>query len=240
MDEKTEATEKDCGRGLNRGRRFCIEVAGDYACFTRPDQRSERVSYDFITPSAARGIFSAIFWKPAIDWHVTRIDVMNPIRFMNLAMNEVDCRMDPRAGAFDIDEHRTQRLTFTLVDVRYRIYAEFDFIPPERRGGGVKWEKRPDDTPAKYAAMFSRRASKGQFHHVPCLGMRQFACRTVRLVDDDEVSSVRPIPVTRDFGRMILLPDYEGGNSAHDEYFEAKMVDGSVAVPRAGSREDVS
>lgn len=169
MDEHCGLEESS---GVKRGpdtRKFCLEVCGDYACFTRPETRQEGESYDFITPSAARGIFTSIFWKPAINWFITEIEVMNPIRFMAITRNEVKRLMSGRSDRIVVEKCHTQRTTRILVDVRYRIHAEFDFIPIERRGGGVKWERRPDDTPAKYASMFARRATKGQCHRTPFL-----------------------------------------------------------------------
>ena len=106
---------------------FCLDVSSDFACFTRPEMKVERVSYDVITPSAARSIFSAIFWKPAIRWRITKIEVMNPIRWLSVRRNEVSAVASPRAPGIFVEESRQQRAGLILRDVRYRLYAEFDF-----------------------------------------------------------------------------------------------------------------
>lgn len=100
---------------------YCLEVWGDFACFTRPELKVERVSYDVITPSAARAIFEAIFWKPAIHWQVTRIEVLNPIRWFNIKRNEVGKTMSPSSDGLIIEENRQQRSSMILRNVRYRI-----------------------------------------------------------------------------------------------------------------------
>ena len=114
-------------------RGFCLEVSGAFACFTRPEMKVERVSYDVITPSAARDIFSSIFWKPAISWRITKIEVMNPIRWTSVRRNEVSAVANAKSGGILVEDVRQQRAGLFLRDVRYRLYAEFDFIPPEKR-----------------------------------------------------------------------------------------------------------
>ena len=106
---------------------FCLDVSGDFACFTRPEMKVERVSYDVITPSAARGIFTAIFWKPAIRWRITRIEVLNPIRWTSVRRNEVSAVASPRTDGIFVEDVRQQRAGLILRDVRYRLHAEFDF-----------------------------------------------------------------------------------------------------------------
>ena len=124
---------------------FCLEVSGDYACFTRPEMKVERVSYDVITPSAARGIFTAIFWKPAIRWRITKIEVLNPIRWTSIRRNEVSAVASPRSDGIFVEDVRQQRAGLILRDVRYRLRAEFDMVSGEDS--------------SKYAAMFDRRAT---------------------------------------------------------------------------------
>ncbi|MDD3546355.1 MAG: type I-C CRISPR-associated protein Cas5c, partial [Kiritimatiellae bacterium] len=118
-------------------RGFCLEVSGDFACFTRPEMKVERVSYDVITPSAARAIFEAILWKPAIRWQITKIEVLNPIRWASVRRNEVAGIASPRSGGIMIEDSRQQRAGLLLRDVRYRLYAEFTFIPVEKRTRGL-------------------------------------------------------------------------------------------------------
>ena len=149
-------------------RTFCIEVQGDYACFTRPEMKVERVSYDVITPSAARGIFEAIFWKPAIRWKVKKIEILNPIRWISVRRNEVGSIISPRSDGIYIEDNRQQRAGLLLRDVRYRLYADLVFIPPGHRRplltelpegfvtGDEKKDLKKDENPGKYYAIFER------------------------------------------------------------------------------------
>jgi len=156
---------------------FCLEVSGPYACFTRPEMKVERVSYDVITPSAARAIFEAILWKPAIRWRVTRIEVLAPIRWISIRRNEVGKVASPRSIGIFVEDERQQRAGLLLRDVKYRLLGEFDYIPPDQRTQVLnpvpEWlidtdeakplsqpDIRPDESEAKYAAMFERRAKK--------------------------------------------------------------------------------
>lgn len=134
---------------------YCLEIWVDYACFTRPELKVERVSYDVITPSAARAIFEAIFWKPAIRWQVRRIEVLNPIRWMNIKRNEVGWAMSPRSDGFFIEDYRQQRSSLVLRDVRYRIFASQEFVPMKHRRAEEQrlWAK--DENPGKYKPCLS-------------------------------------------------------------------------------------
>ena len=233
---------------------FCLEVSGDYACFTRPEMKVERVSYDVITPSAARGVYSAIFWKSAIRWRITRIEVLNPIRWTTIRRNEVSDVANPRSAGIFIEEKRQQRAGLILRDVRYRLYAEFDFIAPEMRSPSAnpppewladaeEWElsrhfgAKPDEKEAKYAAMFDRRATKGQYFMHPYLGCREFSCKEIRLVKRPEQESLRPIPETRDLGFMLYDMDFSNPKDIKPMFYRPKMVDGVIAVPHPDSEE---
>ena len=233
---------------------FCLEVCGDYACFTRPEMKVERVSYDVITPSAARGVFSAIFWKPAILWRITRIEVLNPIRWTSVRRNEVSAVANPRSNGIYVEDVRQQRSGLLLRDVRYRLYAEFDFIPPADRSKvanpSPEWltdadedelyrqaEARPDEKPAKYAAMFDRRATKGQYFMHPYLGCREFSCKEVRLVKDLSVEAMKPIPETRDLGFMLYDMDYSDPKDIKPMFYRPKMDHGVITVPHPDSEE---
>lgn len=235
-------------------RGFCLEVSGDFACFTRPEMKVERVSYDVITPSAARGIFSAIFWKPAINWRITRIEVMNPIRWTNVRRNEVSAVASERSDGILIEDCRQQRAGLLLRDVRYRLYAEFDFIPPEKRSKvrnpSQEWlteeeekelyrqsEMRPDEKEAKYAAMFDRRASKGQYFMHPYLGCREFSCKEIRLVKHPELEVDKPILETRDLGFMLYDMNYSDEKDIKPMFFRPQLVNGVIEVPRPNSEE---
>ena len=237
-------------------RGFCLDVTGDFACFTRPEMKVERVSYDVITPSAARGVFSAIFWKPAINWRITRIEVMKPIRWVNIRRNEVSEVASTRSDGILIEEKRQQRAGLLLRDVRYRLYAEFDFIPPAKRSKVLnpapEWlteaeenelyrqaEARPDEKEAKYAAMFDRRATKGQYFMHPYLGCREFACKEVRLIKRPELETDKPIAETRDLGFMLFDMDYSDPKDIKPMFFRPQMMNGVIEVPRQESEEVV-
>jgi len=233
---------------------FCLEVSGDYACFTRPEMKVERVSYDVITPSAARGVYSAIFWKPAINWRITKIEVLNPIRWTSVRRNEVSAVASPRSDGILIEDVRQQRAGLILRDVRYRLWAEFDFIPPGKRSPSInpapEWlsdreevelyrqaAARSDEKEAKYAAMFDRRASKGQYFVHPYLGCREFSCREIRLVKQPESESTRPIQETRDLGFMLYDMDYSDPKDIKAMFYRPKMVNGVIKVPHPDSEE---
>lgn len=235
-------------------RGFCLDVSGDYACFTRPEMKVERVSYDVITPSAARGIFTAIFWKPAIRWRITRIEVMSPIRWTSIRRNEVASVASPKSKGIFIEDDRQQRAGLILRDVRYRLYAEFDFIPPEKRSPALnpspEWladdeekelyrqvEAKPDEKEAKYAAMFDRRATRGQYFMHPYLGCREFSCREIRHVKNQGTSRDKPICETRDLGFMLYDMDYSDLKDIKPMFYRPKMVDGVITVPHPDSEE---
>lgn len=236
-------------------RNWCLEVWGDYACFTRPEMKVERVSYDVMTPASARAIFESILWKPAIRWNVTKIEVINPIKWISVRRNEVGKKVSaPTAkqmagvlgapmGIF-IEDERQQRAGLFLRDVRYRIHGYFDFIPPEQRktnspASPELWADeqeqtdmaRKDETEAKYAAMFERRAKKGQCFHRPYLGCREFAC-DFRLVNPQE-EPVQLIDETRDLGFMLYDMDFERDiNDPPPLFFRAQIVKGVINTDR--------
>lgn len=235
-------------------RGFCLEVAGPFACFTRPEMKVERVSYDVITPSAARNIYQAIFWKPAIQWRIKRIDVLSPIRWISFRRNEVASCMSEKSKGLFVEDDREQRVSLLLRDVKYRIYAGFDFIPPSERtasrnpapewlaDGEEHWlyreaENHPDEKPAKYAAMFERRARKGQCFTQPYLGCREFSC-SFRLVDQG-ADPVPAISETRDLGWMLYDFDYSDSNNIVPMFFRAQLNNGSIFVPNVNSKEVV-
>ena len=222
---------------------FCIEVSGDYACFTRPELKVERVSYDVVTPSAARGIFTAIFWKPAIRWRMKKIEVLNPIRWFSIRRNEVGAVVSPKSSGIFIEDARQQKAGMILRDVAYRLYAELEFIPPSKRPR--VYEELPeqirereeerllrsDENPGKYNAIFRRRMEKGQFFNRPYLGCREFSCTTVRLVEDPEKETARPIAEDRDFGIMLYDMDFTAPRDPQPMFFRAVMKNGVIELP---------
>ena len=218
---------------------WILDVWGDHACFTRPEMKVERMSYDIITPSAARGIYEAIFWKPAIVWHMTKIEVLNPIKWESVRRNELGVitklpSKKQMSSTFDdamgiaIEDNRQQRATLLLKDVRYRLHAYFDFIPPEMR---MDTQANPDETPAKYAAMFERRAKKGQCFHRPYLGCREFSA-FFSLADESSISDSPPILEDADFGWMLYDLDYSNPENILPEFFHATMQQGVVNMDR--------
>ena len=208
-----------------------LHVWGDYACFTRPEMKVERVSYDVITPSAARGILEAVHWKPAIRWVVDRIHVLNPIRFENIRKNEVGAKISARnaksamvsgdlAGFhLVVEENRQQRATMALRDVAYVIEAHFEMT-----------DKADDDSPAKHFDIFKRRAQKGQCFHRPALGLREF----VADFDWVEEAHQSALAGTQDLGWMLYDIDFANGNAP--QFFRAEMVDGVIDVAAARAR----
>ena len=219
---------------------WCLEIWGDYACFTRPEMKVERVSYDVITPSAARAIFEAVLWKPSIKWNITKIEVLNPIKFVSIRRNEVGKTINkptekqmsnnnPMMDGIYIEDHRQQRSSLCLKDVKYRIHGYFDYIPPEKRNQNSHndLDNREDESEEKYAAMFERRAKKGQCFHRPYLGTREFAC-SFRLVDLDQEPSA-PIKEDRDLGYMLYDMDFDrNANSPPPLFFRAEMKNGTI------------
>ena len=212
-----------------------LKVWGDRACFTRPEMKVERVSYDVMTPSAARGILEAIHWKPAIRWVIDRVHVLKPIRFQSIRRNEVGHKAP--AGKIKtamnresldglcllVDEDRQQRAATVLADVAYVIEAHFDMT--DKAG--------PEDNEGKHLDIFNRRASRGQCFHQPCLGTREFDARFELLSPDAPLPPA--ISENRDLGFMLWDIDHAGDKSAM--FFRASLENGVVAVPPPGSPE---
>jgi CRISPR-associated protein Cas5d len=222
---------------------FCLEVWGPMACFTRPELKVERVSYDVITPSAARAIFEAIFWKPAIHWQVTKIEVLNPIKWISVRRNEVGAVASK--NPIFIEEKRQQKNTLLLEDVRYRIYAKLVFVPQWKRNESknplIDTEEsellRKDENPGKYNAMFERRAKKGQCFNQPYLGTREFSA-SFRLVNPETESLTEPISETRDLGIMLYDMDFEiDMKNPPAMFYRARMENGVIIVPPRDSKE---
>ncbi|ABB24156.1 type I-C CRISPR-associated protein Cas5c [Pelodictyon luteolum] len=227
---------------------FCLEVKGDYACFTRPEMKVERVSYDVITPSSARGIFEAIFWKPAIRWRIRKIEILNPIKWISVRRNEVGQTASDRSEGIFIETARQQRAGLFLRDVAYRLYAELEFIPHPNRTETKRsvpeplldtWEKeefRKDENPGKYYGIFERRARKGQCFNQPYLGCREFSCE-FRLIDGHTTETV-PISETRDLGFMLYDLDFEKNvKESSPAFFRCCMEQGVINVPAWDSEE---
>lgn len=226
---------------------FCIEVWGDYALFTRPEMKVERVSYPVITPSACRAIFEAILWKPAIEWQIKRIEVLNPIEWLSIRRNEVGTKMSTRNAqsmmgkkgkndyAIVIDDNRQQRASLLLKNVHYRIYADFTLT---KQAGKA-------DNRVKFAEMFTRRAEKGQCFYQPYLGCREFSgfFKLIKLDKNNQPltaenqQNVTPISDNQDLGFMLYDLDYTDLNDPQPMFFHAKMNKGVITIPDKYSSE---
>jgi len=207
---------------------ICLKVWGDYACFTRPEMKVERVSYDVITPSAARGILEAIHWKPAIRWVIYRIHVLNEIKFDNVRRNEVGSKIpagtvktamkgEPVVLSQFAADDRQQRASLLLRDVAYVIEAHFEMT--EKAGS--------EDSPEKHYNIFLRRARQGQCFNHPYLGCREFSA-FFELVEGEVPKS--QLDGESDLGWMLLDLDFKDGITPR--FFRAEMKNGIIEVPR--------
>lgn len=207
-----------------------VEVWGDYACFTRPEMKTERVSYDVMTPSAARGILESVFWHPGLKYVIDRIHVYSPIRFTNIRRNEVKEKisanevkklMETGKGKefLAAPECIQQRAAMVLRDVHYVIEAHFDMT--ERAA--------PGDNPGKFQDILKRRLERGQCYSMPYLGTREFPAHFRRC----EV--IPPCPEElrgeRDLGWMLLDMDYSDPENIVPRFFRATLKDGVMDVP---------
>jgi CRISPR-associated protein Cas5d len=231
-----------------------LEVWGDYASFNRPEMKVERVSYEVITPSAARGILEAIYWKPEMRWVVDRIRVLAPIQFTHVRRNEIDAKIPVEGGTgvgaamrtgrgalgIAVENHRQQRAAMILREVRFGIEAHVEVLQDISDGGG-----RGPYPEAKHLDTFKRRALKGQYFHHPYLGCREFPA-FFRLLSDEESFPPPPRELLgeRDLGYMlwdvVFQPDPLGAVvesnrgrrvSAVPSFFHACMVDGVIEIP---------
>lgn len=207
-----------------------MEVWGDYALFSRPEMKVERVSYDVMTPSAARGILEAVLWHPGMKWIVDRIYVCSPIRFTNIRRNEVKDTVSARnvrtamakgcEGLYLVtSESIQQRAAMVLRDVHYVIEAHF-----------VMTDKAAEsDSPAKFQSMMQRRLEKGQFYHQPCFGVREFPANFKPCTERPECPE--ELRGEKDLGWMLLDMDYSDPENIQPLFFRAVLRDGVLEVP---------
>ena len=224
---------------------FCLEVAGDYACFTRPEMKVERVSYDLITPSAARAVFESILWKPGLRWRIRRIEVLNPVRWISVRRNEVGAVASSRNAlaamnegrgrmALYVEDERQQRAGLFLRDVAYRLHADLELQSEEARGN-----------PGKYFSMFERRANQGQCVNQPYLGCREFAAsfRLVEIVSDGKewrVADGEPPAwqeMSADLGWMLYDLDFSDRTNPQPQFFRASVQRGVMDLAGVEVRE---
>ena len=213
-----------------------LEVWGDYACFTRPEMKTERVSYDVMTPSAARGLLEAVYWHPGMRWVIDRVRVCAPIRFTNLRRNEVKATINARSVRTVMErgkgelwlaapEEIQQRAAMLLRDVRYVIEAHFDLTD----------KAAPGDNPGKFQDIMRRRVERGQFYHQPCFGCREFpahfrACEELPPCPEE-------LKGERDLGYVLWDMDYSDPENIVPLFFRAKLKDGVLEVPTRDSGE---
>ncbi|MEM9026610.1 MAG: type I-C CRISPR-associated protein Cas5c, partial [Verrucomicrobiota bacterium] len=225
--------------------------SGDYALFSRPEMKVERVSYDVITPSAARGVLEAIYWKPQIRWIIDEITVLKPIRFTNIRRNEISSKIPVKgatgvnAGMRDpsivpkiaVDQNRQQRASLVLKDVSYLIKAHVAVLDRHMERNGP--EVAEHEAVGKHLDMFKRRARKGQAFHHPYFGCREFPVDFELLENDSQL----PTPHTdlsgeKDLGYMLHDIEFDQDHttkkvkSSTAHFFRAHMIDGIIQVPQ--------
>lgn len=240
-----------------------LHVWGEYALFTRPEMKAERVSYDVMTPSAARAIVSSIYWKPEIEWVIDRIHVLKPIRFTSVRRNEVECTaVAPSKEAmegsvveplgFAIEEKRQQRASLILTNVSYVIDAHFNVLARTLEKGAP--EASLAECEAKHISMFNRRASSGQFFRQPYFGCREFPVSFRLMLEDEPLppSELAQNEKDRDLGFILLdilyredkkgtiIESHSGKKLvAEAKFFRAEMRNGVIEIPDIRSKEAV-
>lgn len=201
-----------------------LKVTGEFACFTRPDLKVERMSYPCMTPSAARGILEAILWKPEFQWYIRRIIVLNRIEFASIKRNEISKKQNPKGEPIEITENRVQRNSIVLKDVGYiieaSVFVDEDIINRTKGNGHPVTVK-------KYREMFERRVKKGQCWHQPCLGTREFAA-DFSLPEEQDT----PLNITYPIGSMLYDMYYDlKGNATPLFFYDVAIKNGILECP---------
>lgn len=210
-----------------------LKVWGDFACFSRPEMKVERVSYDVITPSAARGILEAIYWKPSIRWVVDIIYVLKPVSFTNIRRNELEsviakgnisAAMKGNLEKLDyyIEDDRQQRAAMILRDVAYVLEAHFESLDADGENHG------------KHLDTVNRRLKRGECFHQPYLGTREFSAFFEPVGPEENITA---IPETRDLGWMLHDLDFSDPDNIEPRFFRAVMEDGIIKVPHPDAEE---
>ncbi len=211
-----------------------VEFWGSNACITRPEMKVERVSYEVLTPSAARGMLEAIFWHSGLRWVIDKIYVLSPIQFTNIRRNEVKSKISAsnvktvmQRGKGELGIYTSadiqQRAAMVLRDVHYVVEAHFEMTD----------KASPSDNPGKFCEMMRRRLSKGQCYHQPCFGTREFPAQ----FREWPSTTVPTIPETRDLGFMLYDMDYSDTTNIMPMFFHARLENGVVHVPAPDSKE---
>ena len=207
-----------------------VEVWGSYACFTRPEMKAERVSYDVMTPSAARGLLEAIYWHPGLKWRIDKIHVLNPIRFTGVRRNEFKSKISARnvsavmnGGQGELflasQEEIQQRASLILRDVRYVVEAHFEITD----------RAAPGDNTGKFCEIMRRRLERGQCYHQPCFGCREFPAAFRRWEGGEIFGS--NAPENRDLVFMLYDLDYSDPKNITPMFFRAELKGGAVRIP---------
>lgn len=228
-----------------------LKVSGDYALFSRPEMKVERVSYDVMTPSAARGILEAIYWKPQIRWVVDEIQVLNPIRFTNIRRNEISSKISIKGAAgvnaamlnpeirpsMDVAENRQQRASLLLKDVAYVIKAHVKVLDFRVEKGGDVFSEA--EAVGKHLEMFKRRARKGQAFHQPYFGCREFPVCFKLIENEAEIPQPdESFAGEKDLGFMLHDIEFDADRatrkvrSTTPHFFRATMTNGVIKVPK--------
>lgn len=199
-----------------------VEVWGDHACFTRPEMKAERVSYDVMTPSAARGILESIYWHPGLCYHIDKIYILNPVQFTNIRRNEVKSVISAastltalkngRPASLYTGEDRQQRASMILKNVHYVIEAHFTITD----------RAAPEDNPGKFLSIIKRRLNHGQCYSQPYFGCREFSAHFQEWSDGE----IPTIPMTQDLGFMLYDMNYSNPENIKPQFFRAKVING--------------
>ena len=231
-----------------------LHVWGEFALFTRPEMKVERVSYDVMTPSAARGILEAIYWKPQIRWVIHRIEVLRPIRFTNIRRNELGKKAsaptraamagEPAQLGLLIEDERQQRASTLLRDVAYIIDASFEVLDLRMERGGPELPRKAIE--GKHLEIFKRKARSGQYRHHPYFGCREFPAYFT-LIEEHSPLPASELPESdrnQRLGWMLhdieYIPDPQGPITesnqgrrlrAEPRFFNAELKDGIITIP---------
>ncbi|MDO5564774.1 MAG: type I-C CRISPR-associated protein Cas5c [Eubacteriales bacterium] len=226
---------------------FKIMIEGDYACFTRPEMKAERVSYDVPTPCALEGLLKSVYWKPAIRYVIDKIIIFNPINFTNIRKNEIKTKLkinkvkDMISGkkkdiSIYADEERTQKVSTILKNVKYGVEFHFEMT-------GISSENE-DEKEEKHYNIIKRRLEKGQQFRTPCLGLREFPVKKIELVNDFDLSLIDDKIKSKeiDLGYMSYRINFCEdkldkvweksifSDKAKTEYYRPKVVQGVIDV----------
>ena len=206
-----------------------VEVKGEFACFSRPEFKAERVSYDVITPSAARGLLESVFWHPGMRYIVDKIYLLSEISFANIKRNEVASKVSASnvqkvinsgkgalylATPLDIQ----QRATMLLKDVHYIIEAHFNMTE----------KANATDNTGKFQEMLKRRLRKGQNYHQPYLGCREFPAQVSLFEGDVNTLKLAYADEDKDLGFMLYDIDYSDKDNITPMFFRAILKNGVI------------